>query len=1547
MSAANHNSNKALSSAAAAAALRARPHTPTNVAEVQTKRTARRSASISSSGSAAVAAGRPAGNGQLERRGSSSSMTERTFRSPSPHRTSLPTSREQQPPVPQIPASHRKSTSSRTLGVGMQNFRTASQKMKSEPPSWYAQPAGDTSNVRTSDAPMRAINSPPPTLTNITTSQPSRPDSRNSVNFSYPTNFRPQSPSASPTSPPLSHSNVPSPQPPASAPKSIRGPSSSRGQASQQLIYDPNSRRMVPRTHIEAAIEYEVNQAAEKQPRRKRDSGVQRERSQLAKGTVARTKGTTVNDTNYREPSKQQLVTEALPTTENMPLLEEHAVKTFIKPDALEHSHQVQLSEPRELMARSPSPASDDEISNREAHPKLSNIAQVKPPITCGEPEENKETSKLGDVAQLPQTVLGALDAIPTRQALFDGPRPSQPVLKRYDHESTDQDGDQDSTRDHPESPAVVLNKQKAIVVENRPVVELAATESGSGKRSSSNSPARQARFAPSPAENLAVRHIPLPRSASPIKSALKHTSSVTREASPSDNASELSGSGAVSPDQREERAVPRKKSVRVSFDDQNTVVVGESATTAETDSPIIPSSQAVKRPWFSNIGRGKKKEYALEDDEIMKPRPALPSFGSIREKKLREPEERPLVRPLESTHSSAMPSSPELRPQSSSSLNDSETTEEPYVGQSSDHAIGTLLVQDQTSRNAANISRFREPLPPVVTSVEGSGYNSDSLQSSDSEHEHPGSPAEASATSTIPSTQTTQLTQPDTDGSSSSGSATMEDLRTKQAETSEVIDTKEEELPQISVIQPSPMAEEHATRHDTLPSTQYFDVPGGFPEYESDTSRDDLSQSARVSGSGHSSSAKATIFEPTATVQSAEIECLPQTTLTTTEPVTMPINVSADESEESVYSDAYEDIPDVDTGGFMSLDAIVESPIVEKSKSRIAEGSPERAATNQAMCHISEEPPALQFQPAFQDANGWEQAKAFWRSLTAEKRRQLELEAAEDAGAEGDREEVSLPIRRNSSKRKSSEQKPLVTELPQVLTKSPKPIQEQDSNKEHTRPPGSKTDHESLSSSPKQSRMRTSLRNEKPAKAAKAHPQTGMRKTMRSNGGAQSVVQPPTRQLMSTEASAPTSSIADRGQKPRPQSAVLLGSGSPLATQAKPTLQRRGSDASDSSFKRSRPAPGGGFAFRKTMRQTSPAQSPLESTKASGRFSLRSLSPAGSSLRRNSYTNSAAAPPAGMTKRTLRSNSESSQEVRRSSMQFPSFGRSSKAPKDLKKPSRFEDSSDEDEEPSLGFRSRFNDSSDEEGDRPSSSREASSLTKGTLRGSVTAPNLSRPAPVPELEEDSPELPDSEDDHMPSPLRSPQSRMRNGDTVGRPEMGRAISGAIGTSTLGGSRSGRGGLTPSFTTPVLLPTEKRGSLMSILRRNKRADQAGKIQRPELTESAARRDTRLERDAGQLKDLRSELPSSPKLQKRHSANRNDTGLLQRPSSAGNLFSRSATAGTIERPNLVDRRSFSHGLAQPNENGEHETATAESVGLPRKKKFGALRRMFKLDE
>ncbi|RYP24180.1 hypothetical protein DL765_000675 [Monosporascus sp. GIB2] len=1529
MSAAKQNSNKSLSSAAAAAALRARPQTPTDVGGVQTKRTMRRSASVSSSGSAP--AGASAGvltrrTSRLERRGSSGSMAERTFRtpSPSPHRASPTPRADDQPPVPRIPEGHKKSASSGSVAVGMQTFRTASQRKSSGLPSWYTQPQGDPSNVRTSDAAM-------------TKATPQRADSRaSSINYSYPTVYRPQSPPASPTAvhtPTLG--NAPPPRTPASPPRSSKTSiaSSAGGRPEPQMVYDPNSRRMVPAPVEE--VEYRIREGADKEGKRK-TTGVQRSGSHLAKGTVARPKGAFLDyrEREGSEPREEHRVTDTAPFRDQSHIVQEEPTargnleRRRERPAEIDRPSRSPELETSRL--ESPPSQSLQTVHEQTVSPEPGGTAGGRPPATVERDEEDEDN--LPTTTRLSQRVLSALDSVPTRQTVFDQP-PARPTAIPEESDAVPEGRPQRmqaSAKDGQTS--TEPRKESVEPMDNKPVLGFASEGSRSLDRSNSPSPVRQARFASRPSANLTVRHHPLPRSASPIKPALKQTGS-RRDLSPSDTGSDNAAYREASPNSHDEPSISRKKSVRVSFDDRSTKVMGESAQSEDVDLSDPSSPLQAKRPWYSNIGWSKRREFALDDDEIMKPRPALPSFGSVREKKVRQSEERPLVRPYDPAKPPPELSSPTKRPGSSSTPPETSDSQASSLAQSSDHAIGAVFSQEQASRNPANISRFREPLPPVVTSVEAPEYMSDTTL--DSDQENPDSGVAGSDTEASPRIQTTQNTPSETHEGMRNRTTLVEDKVLVQPEEMTKEPSPSRGDPEIPNIQPSTRipAESSAAEEAGSPERQYFDVPGGFPvEDESGESQHPKSDNKIHNNTNVPSRRGDNIFEPTAEVQAAQTESLPQATLDTAPQVPAVAESEEETDGSSIYSDAYEDLSEADGPGFLSLDAVVDSP-TPKAASPVRDipaalvremvTEAEKPSTTQA-------PASLQYPPPPGGMNEWELAKAYWRSLTAEKRQQLEREALEEAGADGDREEVAPPIRRNSSRRKLDDQKQTTAGPMSQAAPDSKPANRINAGRVCMIQPGSKADHTPVSpvTAP---RMRSSLREREPDKGTQPQASNTMRKSMRPSAEGL---------LNGRVSSLPVTSKHERPVSMQTNTPSVNAAGTALSNQGTLTLRRRGSDGSDSSFKRARPKTSEGMRFRKTLRQSGAAQT-------SSRFSLRSLSPSGSPRRANSVMSAGSAPPAPTTRRSLRPGSEPSQE-KKSSTHFPSFGRSSKAAdrRKSKKSDRLGDSSDEDNVGSRQFRSRFDDSSEEEelGALPSG---GGVLAKGTLRGSTLAPaSFRRSATVPEETEESPELPDSDDD-VPT-----ASQIQQNPAAARGALGDSSSVSPRPTTLTRSRSGRGGFDPATSSTVTSPKERRGSLMGILRRNKKGGQGGKIQRSEPGESAARRDTKLERSASQLKDLRDDGRStSPRLQKRSATlKRGESWPLpeedvQGPNSASG-------PATQQRLTVAGRRSTSLGIAGVQDNKNDDEIDGQDVvvaadGNKKKKKFGALRRMFHLDD
>ncbi|KAF4343869.1 hypothetical protein FBEOM_2170 [Fusarium beomiforme] len=1493
-----------LSSAAAAAALKARPTTPTNVSQVQSKRVARRSASVSSTGS------RDRRSRELHRSPSASSMTERTFRSPSPSPAWVAAPQAQDvPPVPKLPqhdqnkANSKSSTHKRATSLQTQNFQTASQKMRNGQAqgSWFGAATGnDLSNVRRAPvADKRA-------------SADIRPSSPSSINFSYP------------------RSMTESPAP-----------------SSNAMVYDPNSRRMVPQAQL-LMIDQTVRDASEKPVRKQKHDG-SRPGTHLSKGTVGRLKGTAVEpasppktvaspqmypDTHVATTQQPEQATQASqPEHERDPGLEsdlesEPEYKFKAKPDTSTDLSIAQASSEPEPEPDAESPRHPDQaiispprVAKREAS------VRKRPSVVHEDPElEEEEKHEAVKPLTAHERPIGVVDAIPVkatsppreRQETTSASVPSEKVRRN---------------RVHSESPA--------------------------------RSPARTTHFAPK-ADQLLVRHEPPPRSLSPRKSALKYSS--PRDASPSEDGSEASAawSGMAG---REDSEISRKKSVRVSFDDGNTAVKGESVSSSDTDSSQIAGPQS-KKPWHSILARNKRDSITLDEEETMTPRPALPSFGSVREKKVREPEERPLVRPLERSASPPATDSPP------SGLNNKAPTED--LAQSSDLAIGSVLAQEQASRNEANTSRYREPLPPVVTSVDGHGYISNSDLSSDDESESGAESQPQVSAEPVSETQTTA-------GNSAS-----------PVENDSAKSSQSDNIPTISIIQPSPRIPDE----NQAESPQYFfDVPGGFPGGSSDASGERaISDDTKVSSSDSHTNQTPNGVDQTTPASSRR--SLDSTSAISSSSQMHDIQEVSEESDgSSIYSDAYEDLSDMEGDGFLSLDAVVDSPVESTFSQKVFE----KAIAKSKESNVSQQstPNKAQSQKPMPIPSDWETAKAYWRSLSPKDRRQLEREAMEESDEEDIPEE---PVRhfKPKTKTQAKQKQRLVEEPLEALEETPSSDKLRDPNRVYQIQPGTSWPRDevekprvetSLVGKAKpngNAKLRKSMRaTEAPTVNAEPIQAGGMRKSMRSSAAPSSPQsshdghlhkslrqEPETTTGVAMRKSLRANGFAAEGQKTapaqrngaRPTSYQPAITSEPFKSQrraqsedrgptlryaAKATLTRRGSDSSESSFRRAKIGGGEGFGFRKTMRGSTrepAAAAPPENARGSSRFSLRSLSPTGSAFRRNSNTSS----PVVMGGRMRQSLRTESSEAGSSRMRASGFGRSAKGKKS-KSGSRFDDSSDEDEN-RPAFRSRFVDSSDE--DTPSPLPKQKRVPK-TMRSSASNNAAAAAMGVPPARvgvQDSPDLPDSNDEEE----QPRQNLASNGTTNTTPR-----------ATLNRSGSGRDGIAPQANSVEITGGRpghtRRGSFMSsILRRKK--DPADKISR-NTSESASRRDTHLERGPERLVFIRSNSESHTHSSRLHKRGANwplqdpqntheeedhfDDGSQntyvvdeeKRPSTAGGLGPSPSSPTT--KKGFLKRRSTSHSQIGAANNTTSASIDGSEIGTPKKKKFGTLRRMFKLDE
>ncbi|KAF5644275.1 uncharacterized protein FTJAE_2794 [Fusarium tjaetaba] len=1502
-------STPSLSSAAAAAALKARPTTPTNVSQVQSKRAARRSASVSSTGS------RDRRSRELHRSPSASSMTERTFRSPSPSpaRVAAPQAQDV-PPVPKIPQHEHNKTNpkstahKRATSLQTQHFQTASQKMKNGQTqgSWFGAATGnDLSNVRRAPvADKRA-------------SADLRPSSPNSINFSYP------------------RSMTESPNP-----------------SSNAMVYDPNSRRMVPQAQL-LTIDQTVRDASEKPVRKQKHDG-SRTGTHLSKGTVGRLKGTAVEPASPppKSVASPQSPSNTYAATTQQPGHPEAGLESELESDPesepetkreakLETSSNSNLSTGQTLIQQEQEP--DVEPSSHPSQTIVIPPAVTKPEASVRkrpsvvhedselEEEEPRDAAQLAPANERP---MDGVDAIPVKST----PPPQQSP------EAAPVPGPSETVRRnrvHSESPA--------------------------------RSPARTTHFAPK-TDQLLVRHEPPPRSLSPRKSALKYSS--PRDASPSEDGSDASAawSGMAG---REETELSRKKSVRVSFDDGNTAVIGKSIPSSDTDSPQIASPQS-RKSWHSIIGRNKRDSVTLDEDETMTPRPALPSFGSIREKKIREPEERPLVRPMER---SASPPATDSLPSESN-----HKTPAQDLAQSSDLAIGSVLAQEQASRNEANTSRYREPLPPVVTSVDGQGYISNSDLSSDDESESGVMSKSQASADPVSETQTT-ISNPDSPSESSSAKSSPSDS-----------------IPTISIIQPSPRIPDE---NQAESPQDFFDVPGGFPTGPTDASSERaISEDAKVSSTEPRPSQS-----PKGADQPAPIVTRRSFDSTSAVSSNSQMHDIQEESEESdgssIYSDAYEDLSDMEGDGFLSLDAVVDSPVESAFSQKVFEKA--IAKSKEIDASQQSTPTKTPSQKPLQTPSDWETAKAYWRSLSPRDRRQLEKEAMEDS----DEEDIPAEAARRSkhkTKNQTKQKQKLVEEPVQepLDTSENAPVSEKLRNPTRTYQiqPGTSWPRDEVekplvkapvTEKGKQAggaKLRKSMRATEATTVSHSEPvhTGGMRKSMRSGAAPsspqnshdghlrKSLRQEPEattgvamRKSLRANGSAAnghnTASTQRNGARPTSYQPATTSEavksqrrahsedrGPTMRSTAKPTLARRGSDSSESSFRRAKAGGGEGFGFRRTMRgstrEQAPAAPPPESARGSSRFSLRSLSPTGSAFRRNSNTSSP--PPVMMGGRMRQSLRAESNDAGSSRMRVSGFGRSSKGKKS-KNGSRFDDSSDEDEG-RPAFRSRFVDSSDE--DTPSPLPKQKRVPK-TMRSSASNNAAAAAMGVPPARagvQDSPDLPDSDDEE-----EQPRENVApNGAAI-----------AVPRATLNRSGSGRDAMAPQANSVEITggrPGHKRrGSFMSsILRRKK--DPADKISRS-TSESASRRDTHLERGPERLAFIRSNSESQAYSSRLHKRGANwplqdqqntheeedqfDDGSQntyvvdeeKRPSTAGGLGP--APSSPTTKTGFLKRRSTSHSQIGAANHGVSASIDGSEVGTPKKKKFSTLRRMFKLDD
>ena len=837
-----------------------------------------------------------------------------------------------------------------------------------------------------------------------------------------------------------------------------------------------------------------------------------------------------------------------------------------------------------------------------------------------------------------------------------------------------------------PANTSKVVSKERSQVRSASQQVTTKPSKPESQERSASLTPARATHFSSQPEyANLAAKHSPPARSVSPAKSALKtspsrgHSPVVVRSglapSETSDTASQYSDDGSRSASRR------RKKNVRVSFDEES-VLIGRAADPPDTlDSPVVlsPQSKAKPQSWFDLVRDKKGQDSSPDQDEngILKPMPALPSFGSVR------------GRDQNTQKKTSKASAPVKSPEEGLGNR----------GSSTDAAIGHIITEEAANKDPPtnieplNVRSPNDPLPPEVTTVEGSGEHSDSEGEMDAMP--PAETVLASGLEQKPENIDAQA-----------------DEKTSSQEDQKLSNEQDLSLPTIAVEPASPAAETQLANRRS-----WLGMPGDFP------SSTDAEEKKETSGSSDSTSKETTGDLPTsdgaggrpavdiqktnASSAVGEIEKTPR-------PQSLQDGDEDGEETESssIYSDAAEDQTDVEGDGFGSINAIVESPtsptipIQGRSPPTSPSISKAQRATNDSPTQKGDGSGAID------NAESWDQAQSYWASLSESRKKQLEQAAMPGAVDEPVvqnrtmRGANSVPKKKKRTKKaaQQAEKNTLVRSNSPQATKSGSPFRSNAAAPPAAKPTPPDPGRSLRTGSPMSTGKVTDKRTSLPPPETKV---TLPKKTRPVSAAPAGNVKKPVQSTASNHAPASSAGITASP----PQSTPMK---SPKKKPAvKPSLLGRADSDSSSSFKRARTSTPdtSGYKMKRLMRGST-NETPLPSTNRPSSMSVRSSSPpepgqrrpfsaiGGGSLRTSMRGPKESAKPV---RTSLRTPKESSKSDRTKSPSRFGFGKSNKANNvPDKKPasrfsSRFGDSSDEEDGFPAAASSRFADSSDDE----------------------------------------------------------------------------------------------------------------------------------------------------------------------------------------------------------------------------------------------------------
>ncbi|KAL6711664.1 hypothetical protein ACN47E_004598 [Coniothyrium glycines] len=1254
----DRESNGDLSSAAAAAALRTHVTTPTPVGDTLTKRMIRRG-SASSNGSSA----RPPPH-SLRRQSSSGSMTERSFRAPSPGRTPA----EVPPPVPPVPQHIAHATSAHRRASSLEPvYRAAS-------PGSRGGGRGSSLDRGANAAPVGRGQRPASHLAQVSEEEDA---ATRSVNFS-----RPMSPGAS-------------------APKQNPSPPTSHGWFAGPVVDQDAVQRMAsssrPRTsggvplHDLQHTQRQVQNAADRPVKTHLFAhGVQGAR--LSSGSMrAKPSGPAASSgpvdpkspNAIYDPSTRTFIHKQAAMARHRELHEQpEPTQQYVSQhvDDYRPHHAASPARPRSPSpVRQPVPRDESSTQEREAEAALSRsngsipgkqlTAQPAaiPSLHTGSvllQRQRSEDLTSADI-QIPEQANTGLKLDMAFSSKADTEDISTPNLQ----------SNQDSAYPYLTTPA----ENKVTPGRN------SATIRSTSDQNASLSLPRIAHFAPVAVELAGVKHEPLPRASSPAKSALKSSPSVSRRThspvAPSGRMLSKNASSEVSDATSDEGTRKQKRNVRVSFDEKP--IIAGTTTAAEAEKSVAPPGLSASR--WSPIA---EKENEFED--FMKPRPALPSFGSIRDSGRRSAQGDMPEKVTETVTASPM------------SASIGSIGEQSHV--SSDHALGAIVAQElaQASR------RTNDPVPPEVTTVEGSGYVSDSSDESGL-RKHGEAPEPKSLSSQV-----------DDKGATPAASIVERTI----------------EVPEISLLPATPSPAERSEPH-----FQSMLIPGGWSEEMQKTDRGGDDNIANVSQ---------------APANSQGLDSIPRQQTQPQPSVQEEDDLTDDNS--SVYSDAYEDLSDTE-GGFASIDALMRSPAKDTPQGLLGSKYADTTATDSSASNRQNQ------KFVDDDTDGettptqdWDATKQHWSGLTAaRKESQRDPESAQRAAhtesviarvadalpvvqseqPSGQPQRSSLhktpvePEQRGTSQAAQPTEKPLKSALkktpkfqptgavePQMRTSMRGPASRQGSAAGVTHMKQSMRG--AASNSPQTAPgMRASMRGgSEPAPRAQAQ----MRRSMRGDESSPMGLAASRHSTISTDSKPPRGALQKRHLpaaappiKPRPQSVPVAKSKAPVPT------YDSDSDASASSFQRSRSRgarnQGGQYTMRGSMRQgpapslraAAPApkqvraisppgsptpalrkslrpSSPTPEVVKSSKFSIRSLSPMGRFRNKGSDARPSSPTPAPKQTSTFI-------EQQRPQKQKQPIAERAKAPFQ----SRFADSSDEDDDQPRRFQSRFADSDDDE----------------------------------------------------------------------------------------------------------------------------------------------------------------------------------------------------------------------------------------------------------